>query len=332
MPFFLTRSNPEALKTDAKVIGSCPYRKGNFSSDWQPDLWAEQQRIQSLRVGEAMMTSGKEFDSKCGIVTLPPIWEGGQRKEALHLAACYDSSLRLAHKRRCRSIAFPLLSGDCNGFPRDLALKTAISVIREFLNKHEMVIYLSVKDAWVRYLPKPEIPELLSAPGEETLSPQQLFEQAIRAKSMPNPAACMEEACEAPEPKAKTFGFLKGKHLDQLVSNPGESFSEQLFSIIDERGLKDPQVYQKANLDRRLFSKIRSNPSYQPSKATALALCVALSLTLEQTEDLIGRAGYAFSPSNTWDIILKFYISQGKYDLFEINEALFLYNQPLLGA
>ena len=336
MPFLLTRANLEDLKTDAKVIGSCPYRTGTWNTNWEPDLWAEQRMIRQLQVGQAMMTSGQQFDCKFGIITLPPIWEGGERKETLHLAACYDNSLRLAHKRRCRTVAFTLLSGDCNGFPRDLALKTAVDTIGEFLQKHEMTVYLSVKDAWAQHLPKPEIPGLSQLEPEQKLSPQALFEQAIRGKAaaarIESSVPCPQAAEPEGEAHPKGFSFMKSRHLDSLVAHPEDSFSLSLLKRIDERGLKDPQVYQKANLDRRLFSKIRSNPGYQPSKATALSLCLALELPLADTEALLQKAGYALSPSNPFDIILRYYISEGKYDLYEINQTLFLYDQPLLGA
>lgn len=329
MAFLLTRTSLEELKTDVKVTGACPYRTGGWNRSREPDLWAEQSRIRSMRPGESMVTSGKEFDCKFGIITVPPIWEGGSRKEALHLAACYDSALRMAHKRRCKSIAFPLLSGDCNGFPRDLAFSTAVQTIGEFLTKHELTVYLSVKDAWVQNLKKPEIPGLQDLPQEKTLSPQEQFLLAIGAKT----AAPVESAPVEPPVKApRGFPFLKPKSLSQMVENPGDSFSEALLKAIDERGLKDPQVYQKANLDRRLFSKIRGNAHYQPSKTTALALCVALELSVEETEELLKKAGLALSDCDAFDIILKFYIEQGNYDIYEINQALFAYDQPILGA
>lgn len=332
MPFLLTRTNLEDIKADIKVIGACPYRTGIRTMEWQPDLWAEQRRIQQMNVGESMLTSGKEFDAKYGIISVPPIWEGGGRKEALHLAACYDSALRLAYRRRCKSIAFALLSGDCNGFPRDLAVKVAVNTIREFLTRHEMMIYLSVKDSWAQHLPKPEIPGLQNEKPEK--SPQQLFLEAIQKKKengeCPAPMAAVQTA------EAKPRSFLKThqvpRHLDYLIQEAGETFSQMLLRLISEKGLTDPQVYQKANVDRRLFSKIRSNAGYQPSKQTAIAFALALELDLEETKNLIGRAGFAFSDSNKFDIILQYYIGRKNYDFYEINQALFVYDQPLIGA
>ena len=111
----------------------------------------------------------------------------------------------------------------------------------------------------------------------------------------------------------------------------GMSFRDKLFELIDARGLTDPEVYKRANIDRKLFSKIRSNEDYTPKKKTALALAVALELTLEETEDLIARAGYALSPSDLFDTIIKFFISRRNYDIYLINATLFSYDQQLLG-
>lgn len=109
-----------------------------------------------------------------------------------------------------------------------------------------------------------------------------------------------------------------------------ESFSESLLRIIDSKGLKDSDVYKKAHLDRKLFSKIRSNKFYSPSKQTVIALCISLELNLKQTKELLKKAGFALSDSNMFDVIIKFFISQKKYDLYLINEALLQYDQKTI--
>ena len=331
MPFLLTRTNLEDLKTDAKVVGSCPYRNFSRNSGWQPDLWAEQRRIQAMQVGESMVTSGQEFDAKCGIITMTPLWEGGDRKEKLHLAACYDTALRLACKRRCRSIAFPLLSGDCNGFPRDLAFETAIETIGEFLNKHELTVYLSVRDAWAQYLPKLQIPELSASAAEKRLSTQALFEQMIQGKT--SGEELTSKADPAPEAGEKSrspshFGFLRSKHPD---SDPGQGmFAAGFLKIMEEKGLKEAQVCQKANMERKQFLKLRSG--VRPGKVSAYAICVALELTWGETEALLEKAGLSVIPGDPFDGILKHFISRGNYNIYEINSVLFVYEQPLLGV
>ena len=127
-------------------------------------------------------------------------------------------------------------------------------------------------------------------------------------------------------------GALAAASLDDLVGNLDEPFSTMLLRLIDSTGKKDSEIYRRANIDRRLFSKIRSNPHYAPSKSTVFAFAVALELTLAQTEDLLERAGFALSHSRKFDVIVEFFIQSRKYDIFEINEVLFSYDQPLLGG
>ncbi|MDR2569506.1 MAG: hypothetical protein LBD23_04290 [Oscillospiraceae bacterium] len=120
--------------------------------------------------------------------------------------------------------------------------------------------------------------------------------------------------------------------LDDLVGNLDEPFSKTLLRLIDTTGKKDSEIYNRANIDRRLFSKIRNNTQYTPSKPTVLAFAIALELNLDQTEDLLERAGFALSRSRKFDVIMEYFIRNQKYNIFEINEVLLSYDQPLLGG
>ena len=124
----------------------------------------------------------------------------------------------------------------------------------------------------------------------------------------------------------------KVRALSDLLDEADDTFSEALIRLIDAKGKTDPEIYKRANVDRRHFAKIRKNPDYQPSKATALALAVALELNLDETKDFIGRAGYAISHSSKTDIIVEYFIERREYDIFTINETLFAFGQPCLGA
>ncbi len=135
---------------------------------------------------------------------------------------------------------------------------------------------------------------------------------------------------EAPVPRR--LKKTNPAELQELVAALDKPFSEALLHLIDERGYTDAEVYRRANLDRRLFSKIRTNSAYMPSKRTAIALAVALQLNLSETRELLARAGYALSHSQKFDVIVEYFIVNGKYDLYEINEILFQYDQPLLGG
>lgn len=118
--------------------------------------------------------------------------------------------------------------------------------------------------------------------------------------------------------------------LEQLMNDIGDSFQDKLFSYIDESGMTDVEVYKKANIDRKLFSKIRSNPMYHPRKQTVLVLAIALQLNIEQTVDLLTSAEYALSPGSKGDLIVKYFIEHGIFDIMTINFALDEYDQPVL--
>ena len=133
-------------------------------------------------------------------------------------------------------------------------------------------------------------------------------------------------------PKKSAQTPFDAGELSRMVKEADAGFSETLLKLIDRSGEKDSDVYKRANVDRKLFSKIRNNPQYKPSKATAVAFAIALELDLEETRDFIGRAGYALSRSNKFDIIIEYFIAHERYDIYEINLMLFEFDQSLLGA
>lgn len=329
MPFEIIRNDIVNMHVDAIVNTANPQPVIGGGTDAGihaaagPELLAARREIGPIAVGGAAITPGFRLHSKYVIHTVGPMWRDGRSGEEALLEACYRNSLELARVHGCKSIAFPLISAGTYGFPRDRALQCAIRAVSGFLMEYELQVYLVVfnREAFrlseklfrgVRsYIDEHYVERKLRAEGWN----RQRMERSILLES-----ACRYAPTAAPMP------------LEELVKQTDAGFSETLLKLIDERGKKDSEIYTKANVSRQHFSKIRNNPAYRPTKPTAIAFAIALELSLEQTKDLIGRAGYALTNSSKFDVIIMYFISQGNYNLFDINAALFEFDQSLLGA
>lgn len=313
-----TAAGPEKLAKACAKVGFCP-------------------------TGSAVITRGFALPAKFVIHTVGPVWRGGAEGEKELLASCYDSALALALRQGCRSIAFPLISSGIYGFPKDVALEIAMARIGAFLREHEMHVTLVVFDRTSFQLGEQRYRSIQSYIDDHyAVATAALY--ARRMEAMPSAAAKPPEPCaakytqttkppQASKPQASYHAPApSNQKLEQMLQRAGESFTQRLLRLIDERGLTDPEVYQRANIDRRLFSKIRSNREYRPAKNTALALAIALRLNLDETADLLRRAGYALSPSCRADLIVEYFLREENYNIFEINEALFAFDENLLGS
>ncbi len=266
------------------------------------------------KTGKAKITKSYDLPAKYIIHTLGPIWQGGKKNEEELLIDCYQNSLKLAKEMDLKSIAFPLISSGAFGYPKDKVLKTAISAIGDFLMQNDMQVFLVVYDKTSFILS-----EKLFSSIEEYIDDRYLDERSFY--NIPTIAYESSTFCE--ENKRK---------LEEIVNNIDETFSEMLFRLIDEKNMSDTKTYKKANVDRKLFSKIRNDINYRPSKPTVIAFAIALELNLDETKDLLLKAGFAFSHSSKFDIIIEYFIEEDNYNIFEINEALFAFEQNLLGV
>ncbi|HIX33853.1 MAG TPA: O-acetyl-ADP-ribose deacetylase [Candidatus Gemmiger avium] len=334
MPLQIVRNDITVMKVDAIVNAANESLLGGGGVDGAihraagPDLLAECRTLGGCQTGQAKITKGYRLPARYVIHTVGPVWRGGQQGEKELLISAYRSSLELALAHRCETVAFPLISSGVYGYPKDQALKVAVDTIGDFLLAHDMTVYLVIFDRAAYAIGEKLFADIAAWIDDRyvdahTDSRETQYRRAMSAQpgfGMPAPCAATEAAQDALEQLAE--------RLNQL----DESFSQMLLRKIDERGITDAQCYKKANIDRKLFSKIRSDVHYKPSKPTALAFAVALELPLEEARELLGKAGYAFSHASKFDVIVEYFIAHRNYNIFEINEALFAFDQSLLGG
>lgn len=284
-------------------------------------------------VGQARITKGYHLPCKYVIHTVGPRWRNGCFGENSQLASCYRESLRLAKAYGCESIAFPLIATGAFGYPKGRALQVAIHEISCFLLENDMLVYLVVYDKDSFQISKKlvrDIEEYIDACYVEAhvRDRRARFDTELLDDFQQGEAAFPQYAPRA----ARLASAQPTQSLDDVIRRMDESFSQMLLRKIDEKGMTDSECYKKANIDRKLFSKIRSDVNYKPSKTTAIAFAIALELPLEETKDMLQKAGFALSHSNKFDIIIEYFIQNGNYNVFEINEALFAFDQALLGV
>ncbi|MGN0977339.1 MAG: macro domain-containing protein [Faecousia sp.] len=367
MPFEIVRNDITNMQVDAIVNTANPKPVIGYGVDAGihrkagPRLLEARQKIGPIPVGNTAITPGFDLSAKYVIHAVGPVWLDGSHNEEKLLRSCYERSLKLAKRYRCQSVAFPLISAGNHGFPKALALQIAMSAISEFLKKNEMQIYLVVfsRDAFQlseklfqrvssfideNYILEKNLQQYgledkcaLRGIQQEMVLQEQMRRRQAEETARLDTAPCAPMAAAPKARKAARRGLPipipKPKpSLAELLAETDAGFSETLLKLIDQTGKKDSEIYTKANISRQHFSKIRNNPDYKPTKATAIAFALALELDLEQTRDLIGRAGYALTRSSKFDVIIMYFIREGNYNLFDINAALFEFDQSLLGG
>lgn len=341
MPFSIVRNDIVNMQADAIVNSANPRPIAGLGTDSRihekagPKLLKARQKIGDIMPGDAAITAAYALNAKYVIHTVGPVWQGGSCGEEQLLRSCYEKSLQLAKKKHCKSIVFPLISTNNYGFPRDKALQIAVSAFSAFLMDQDMDITLVVFDREAYRLSEKLTASVKSYIDQHYVDAieQQLYgeEQQSHMRSRMAADRGVLEYREMPA-CGQQMAMPKAVSLEQLLEKTDAGFTETLLKRIDETGKKDSQIYKKANLSKQHFSKIRNNPDYKPTKATALALAVALELDVEQTKDLIGRAGYALTNASKFDLIVRYYIENKNYDLMQINMTLFEFDQSLLGG
>ncbi len=365
MPFQIVHNDITRMRTDAIVnAANGQLMMGGgvcgaiFRAAGAERLQRECRKLAPCPVGGAVITGGYGLAARYVIHAVGPVWKGGGCGERELLARAYAGALRLAKENGCRSVAFPLISAGIYGYPVGEALQTAEEAIRAFLETGDMEVYLVVFDREavtlgealhadiIHYIDRYfddsgqrlRLETELGYEAEEATGASEFgaFKSGAFKPGLSSGAA--REAGQKPKeveipqflrPRARP---LPDDRLKELLERQAETFSQMLLRLIDEKGYTDVEVYKRANMDRKLFSKIRGNPAYSPKKQTVLALAVALRLSADEAGKLLEKAGYTFSNARKQDIIIRYFLEQGQYDIYAINEALFCFDQPLLGA
>ena len=319
MPIQIERNDITKIKCDAIVNAANNSLLGGGGVDGAihraagRGLLEECRKLGGCKTGEAKITGAYNLPCKYVIHTVGPVWHGGEYGEEQLLISCYRNSLKLAKEHQCETVAFPLISAGVYGYPKDEALRIAVNEISRFLLENEMTVTIVVYDKQSFQISKKLIADI-----REYIDERYIDEHFVARSNILYSDGNFQKRSSA--------------NLRDVVGSVDESFSEMLLRKIDEKGMTDAQCYKKANIDRKLFSKIRNNPGYKPSKATAIAFAIALELPLDEATELLLKSGYALSPSSKFDVIVEYFIRNHRYDIFEINEALFEFDQPLLGV
>lgn len=327
MPLQIVRNDITKIECDAIVNAANSTLLGGGGVDGAihkaagKGLLLECMKLGGCKVGEAKITKGYNLPSKYVIHTVGPKWHGGSYGEKELLVSCYKNSLLLAKENDCESVAFPLISSGVYGYPMDEAFKVAVDTIADFIMQNDMLVYIVVFNKTALATGSKLFSDIAQYVDDNYVAEQSRY---FARQNIYGESTC----CSAPSVSYSD----EGEDLSSLVKVLDESFSEMLLRKIDEKGMKDSECYKKANIDRKLFSKIRSNPDYKPSKPTVLAFCIALELSLDECSEMLMKAGFALSHSNKFDVIIEYFIKNKNYNIFEINEALFTFDQSLLGS
>lgn len=336
MPLQIVRNDITKMSVDAIVNAANSSLLGSGGVDGcihraaGPKLLAECRTLGGCQTGDAKITNAYDLPCNYVIHAVGPIWRGGQFHERELLTSCYENSLALAKEKHCETIAFPLISSGIYGYPKAQALKVAIDTISAFLMENDMTVYIVIFDKAAYRISSKLFSDIASYIDDHYVETHinKTSEVMRRQKQFQEMDLC--ESISLPEPS--NVPLSKAATLEDALQQMDESFSEMLLRKIDESGMTDSQCYKKANIDRKLFSKIKNDKYYKPSKPTVLAFALALELPLPEIQDMLMKAGFALSHSSKFDVIVEYFILKQKYSIYEINEALFAFDQSLIGG
>ncbi len=365
MPLKIVRNDITKMNTDAIVntandhptVGTGCDSAVYKAAGYDELLKYRQEKIGFVEEGDAFITPGFNLQAKYIIHAVSPLYMGGNQGEEEKLRSCYRKSLALAKENGIKSIAFPLISTGGFGYPKEEGMRIAVDEIKDFLFSSEMLIYLVVfdtkstilggklypdleayidynyvKDASVEEYGSfcPEAVRSQEAGRGRHLSISQMIER--RTSRTVEDREAEPTRCAMPvidSAISVDFEEHEGK-LEERMRHLSDTFSEYLMYLIKERKMENAEVWKNAIVDKKVFSKIKTNPNYHPQKITALCLCIGARLNLDEAKDLLARAGYALSPCDKTDIIFSYFIENKIYDMIELDIQLEEHGLPCI--
>lgn len=342
MPLKLIRQDITKIKCDAIVNPTneslCPGggTDAAIHNASGPRLLEACCELGGIEIGEAKITPAYALPCKYVIHTAGPIWHGGAQNEQGLLEACYTNALALAAQKKCKSIAFPLISSGSFGYPKELVLKVAMRIIGDYLLENEMLVYLVVYDKTAYTLSKKLFADVTAYIDDVYIDTRRMISEQRTATS-PKMNSVLNRMDTLEEPEDVVFACemapCNGSDLEEMLGRLDKGFAETLFDYIDAKGLTDVECYKRANVDKKTFSKIKCNKNYKPSKVTAVSFAIGLRLNLEETNHLLNTVGMSLSHSSKFDVIIEYFIVSGNYNnIFDVNETLYHFDQVTLGV
>lgn len=356
MPLKIVRNDITKMDTDAIVntAGETPEVGDGcdvavYMAAGYDILHALREEIGDVEPGEVFITPGFNLPAKYIIHAVSPRYIDGESGEEEKLRSCYRTSLELARKNKIRSIAFPLISTGAYGYPKEEGMRIAIDEINAFLLDNRMDVTLVVFDSKAVKLGLNVYPDLEAYIDQNYVEEKREEEYGDRffgsvRRSAPNYRRHVEERNRIDAQLAKRCDMeamsvddvclsaaMAEPTLDERMEHAADPFGKYLLYIIREKGMSNAEVYKRALISKQSFGKLNKDPDrYHPDKVTALQYCVGARLNLDETKDMLARAGYALSPADKRDIIFEYFISHEVFDMIDIDIALEEHDIPCI--
>lgn len=339
MPLQIIRADITTLEVDAIVCPTNTRLLPGSGIDYAVHMKAGRDftrrcvSIDHLEEGDAVVIDGCSLPSKYVIMTVGPHWNGGGEGEEEVLEKAYRSSLGKVEELSLSSVAVPLISAGYYGVPDSLSLRTATEVIRNFLSSYDAEVYLVVYNRLAFDLSKGIFHEVAQLIDEEEVAAW----EKVKGKSKYNPSTRKTRAVSSVIYDSRDSGEEPGyprydeSELERMEKRCREGYSDYLRNKVLEKGMTGVECYKKANISHKLYSKIMCDRNYRPGRDTAIALALALKLPPGEFSEMLAVAGFALSPADRRDIVIRYFVEHGEYDILELNEVLFGFDLVPLG-